>query len=141
MSRENVELVRRIFEASERHDAEAVLELYHPDVEWDASRTQPGIGDFADLYRGRDGVRRFFREWREAWASDEYEYDELIDTGDAVVSVVTQRGRGQASGLEVARTLVGVWTVRDGVVVRAVWFPTREEALRAAGQVDAGNGG
>ena len=85
------------------------------------------------MYRGHEVLRRFFRQWREVWDSDEYDYDELIDAGDAGVSVVTQRGRGHASGLEVARTLAGVWTIRDGRVVRAVWFPTREEALEAAG--------
>ena len=133
MSRENVEVVRRVFEASARGDAETVLALYDPNVEWDASRTQPGLGEFAEVYRGHDGIRHFFRRWREAWDIDEYEYDELIDAGDAVISVVTQRGRGQASGVEIARTLVGVWTVRDGRVLRAVWFPTRDEALEAVG--------
>ena len=133
MSRENVEIVRRVFEASARGDEQAVLALYHPEVEWDASRTQPGFGEFADLYRGHDGLRRFFRRWREVWDTDEYEYNELIDAGNAVVSVGTQHGRGHASGLEIARTLVGLWTVRDGKVVRVVWFPTREEALEAVG--------
>ena len=133
MSRENVEIVRRAFEASARRDADAVLALYDPDVEWDASRTQAG---FADVYRGHDGLRRFFREWREAWDSDEYEYDELIEAGDAVISIATQRGRGQASGLQIARPLVGIWTIRDGKIVRVVWFRTREEALEAAGLLD-----
>jgi ketosteroid isomerase-like protein len=130
MSRENVEIVRRVFEATARRDRDAVLALYDSDVEWDASRTQPGL---ADVYRGHEGLSRFFREWREAWHSDEYEYDELIDAGDAVISIATQRGRGQVSGLKIARTLAGVWTIIDGKIVRVVWFPTREEALEAAG--------
>ena len=130
MSQENVEIVRRAFEASARGDSEGVLALYDPDVEWDASRTQPG---FADVYRGHEGLSRFFREWREAWDSDEYEYDELIDVGDAVISIATQRGRGQTSGLQIARPLVGVWTIRDGKIVRVLWFLTREEALEAVG--------
>jgi len=133
MSRENVELVRRLFEVAARRDADAVLSLYDPDVEWDASRTQPGLGGFGDRYRGHDGLRRFFRAWREAWDSDEYECKELIDAGDAVVSVLTQRGRGQVSGLEVTRALAGVLTIREGKIVRAVWFPTRDEALEAVG--------
>jgi ketosteroid isomerase-like protein len=58
MSRESVEVVRQVFEASARHDAEAVLALYDPQVEWDASRTQPGLGEFADVDRGHEGLRR-----------------------------------------------------------------------------------
>ena len=133
MSRENVEVVRQLFEASARHDAEAVLALYDPQVEWDASRTQPGLGEFADVDRGHEGLRRFFRTWREAWHTDDYECTELIDAGEAVVSVATQQSQGRASGLDVTRPLAGVWTIRKGKVVRVVWFPTREEALQAVG--------
>jgi ketosteroid isomerase-like protein len=47
---------------------------------------------------------------------------------------VTVRGRGRASGIEVeARSGAAVWTMREGKIVRVVWFPTRAEALEAAG--------
>jgi len=29
--------------------------------------------------------------------------------------------------------LAGVWTIHDGKIIRVVWFPTRPEALEAAG--------
>ena len=38
MSRENVELVRRVYEAAARRDSETVYDLYDPDVEWDMTR-------------------------------------------------------------------------------------------------------
>ena len=133
MSQENVEVVRQVFEASARGDRDAVLALYDPDVEWDASRTQPGLGEFADVVHGHEGIREFFRRWREAWGRDEYRSEELIDAGDAVVSVVTQVGEGRASGVPITRLLAGVWTIRDGQIVKVVWFPTRDEALKAAG--------
>ena len=55
MSRENVEAVRRAWEAFARHDNEAIFSLYDPEVE---------IYDvFYDrTYRGLDGVRDYFRE-------------------------------------------------------------------------------
>ena len=133
MSRENVEVVRQVFDAAGRRDGAAVKALYDPDVEWDASRTQPGLGEFSEVSHGYEGIRQFFRRWREAWESDAYQYEELIDAGDAVVSIATQRGRGRASGLEVSRPLAGVWTIREGKVTRVVWFPTRAEALEAVG--------
>jgi ketosteroid isomerase-like protein len=63
----------------------------------------------------------------------EYDYDELIDAGERVISVVTRHGRGRASGAEVDWPLALVWTIRKGKVIRVVWFPTRAEALEAAG--------
>ena len=133
MSQENVKVVRRVFEASARRDGAAVLALYDPDVEWDASRTQPDLGEFSDVTHGYEGIRLFFGRWGEAWDSEEYQPDELIDVGDAVVSVATQRGRGRTSGLEVSRPLAGVWTIRAGKITRVVWFPTRTQALQAVG--------
>jgi ketosteroid isomerase-like protein len=127
VSRENVEIVRRVYEAAARHDSAAVLALYDPQVELDSSRLElvgPG-----GVHRGHEGLRRFFREWHEAWENVEYDYDELIDAGDHVVSVVTRRGRGRASGADVELHVALVWTVRAGQVVRVVWFPSCEEAL------------
>ena len=129
MSRENVEIVRRVYEAAARRDTATVLDLYHPEVELDASRFAIDTG----VYRGHDGLRSLFREWHEAWGSIEYDYEELIDAGERVISVVTRHARGRASGVEVERPFALLWTLREGRVVRVVWFLDRAEALEAAG--------
>ncbi len=134
MSEENVEVVRKLFEAAARHDSEAVLALYDPDIEFDTSRT--GLGGLTQgaIYHGHEGMRRGYREWREGWDSYEEEVEELIDAGEQVITVVTVRARGHASGAEVELPRRGgVWTLRNGRVVRLVFYPTREEALEAAG--------
>jgi ketosteroid isomerase-like protein len=132
MSQENVEIVRRVYEAAARRDPATVLALYDPEVELDPSRLQ-AVGLFDRVYRGHDGLRSFFREWHEAWEGIEYDYDELIDAGERVISVVTRHGRGRTSGAEVDWPLALVWTIRKGKVIRVVWFPTRADALEAAG--------
>ena len=132
MSQENVEVVRRVYDAAARRDAEAVLALYDPEVELDSTRL--GLPDSArELYHGHDGLRRFFGEWHEAWGKIEYDYEELIEAGEQVISVVTRHAHGRASGVEVERSFALVWTLREGKVVRVVWFLTREEALEAVG--------
>jgi len=135
MSQENVEIVRRVYEAVARRDTATVLSLYDPNVEWDGARSRwaevmPGMREF----RGHEALRRFFREYYEMWETFEDDVQELIDAGDHVVCVVSSRGRGRASGLDVEWAgNAGVWTIRDGKVTRVVWFSTREEALAAAG--------
>jgi ketosteroid isomerase-like protein len=79
------------------------------------------------------GFAPFWRQLYEAWESYEHDCHELIDAGDDVVSIVTDRGRGRASGAEVEISAYGVWTIRDGKIVRVVWYPTCDEALEAAG--------
>lgn len=110
MSRENVEIVRRVFEAVARHDTETVLAAY-----------------------GHDGMRKWVRDRYDAWETIEDDCQELIDAGDHVITFVITRGRGRSSGAEVALRHYGVWTLRDGKIVRVSWFQTREEALQAAG--------
>jgi ketosteroid isomerase-like protein len=135
MSEENVEIVRRVYQAAARRDSAATLALYDPDVEWDISHA-PARELIAGShhYAGHEGLQRFFREWHEAWENVEADYEELIDVGENVVSVETTRGRGRRSGVEVDLTHSAVWTIRTGKIVRVVWFATRAEALEAAGQ-------
>ena len=135
MSQANVEIVRRVYDAVARHDTATVLAAYDPEVEWDFSRS-PFEGLLRQgVYRGHEGLRSFILErYEEAWGEAEDVCEELIDAGDEhVVSVVTSRGRGRASGAEVELTHAGLWAIREGKITRVVWFPTRAEALEAAG--------
>jgi ketosteroid isomerase-like protein len=135
MSRENVEIVRRVYDAAAQRDSATVFSLYDPEVEWDGSRSRwaevmPGEAQ----WRGHEALRSFFGRYYEIWESFEDDLQELIDAGDQVISVVNSRGRGRASGLDVEWAgNAGVWTIRDGKVVRVVWFPSRNEALEAVG--------
>jgi ketosteroid isomerase-like protein len=134
MSQENVEIVREVYEASARGDSAAVFELYDPAVEWDASRApMPRLIGGGRILHGHDGLRTFFRERNAIWGEIEDAPKELIDAGDQVVSADIERGRGRSSGVEVEMTQYAVWTIRNEKIVRVVWFPTRREALDAAG--------
>jgi ketosteroid isomerase-like protein len=130
MSQENVEVVRQVYEAASQREAKTVFALYDPNVELDARRL--GVGDLG-AYHGHDGLRRLFAELYEAWGEIDYSYDELIDAGDHVVSIVTRHARGRASGVDLEQPFAVLWTLRDRKVIRVVWFSARADALNAAG--------
>ena len=130
MSAENVEIVRRMCEAYARRDWDAATEALDPDIVWDAS-TYTSWPD-SPAFRGREGVRDFFRRFLGTWESYEVEFSEFIDAGDAVVAVVHDRGIGKGSGVEVSRTFAQLWRVRDGKAVEFTAYPDREAALAAA---------
>src|SRR5687767_462501 len=132
MGQENVEVVRRLYDAAARRDNEAVYAIYHPEIVWDASRTQRG-GMTGQIVRGHSALKGWLREWYGAWENIQDDLEELRDTGPEVISVMTQRGSGRGSGVEVADRLATIWAVCDGRIVRATWFPTLGEALEAAG--------
>jgi ketosteroid isomerase-like protein len=134
VSEENVQIVRRVYEAAARRDPEAVLSLYDPEVEWDTSHhPMAQISSGLGIRHGHEELRSWFRDWYEAFEDFEHELRELIDTGERVVSVGIDRGRGRGSGLVIDRQIAGVWTIRNGKVARVVWFASRDEALEAVG--------
>lgn len=133
MPQETVEIVRRVYDAGARRDVAAVLALYDPEVEWDISHSPARELMGRRVYHGHDGLRSFFREWYEAWETVQPDLDELFDAGEHVISAEITRGRGRASGVEVELPHHAVWTIRNGRIIRVVWFGTREEALEAAG--------
>jgi hypothetical protein len=60
MSQENVDAVRRAWEAFERHDNEAIFPLYGPEVEVQ--------NQFLDrVYQGLPGVQEYFRDLLAVW--------------------------------------------------------------------------
>jgi len=137
MSQENVEIVRGVYEAVARGDTRAVLAAYDPEVEWEFSGSPFRNMCKQVVYRGHDDIRSFIRErYEEAWENIEDHLDELIDAGEQVISVITTQGRGLASGAEVAQTHAGVWTIREGKIVRVAWVGSRDEALEATGLRD-----
>jgi ketosteroid isomerase-like protein len=130
MSEENVEMVRRAFEAYAQGDLDRAVADFAPDCVYTASGAIPGrSGDF----RGPEGYREFFGWLRSEFDDADAEIDELIDVGDQVVVGSTLRGRGRQSGAEAHVTFWQIWTVEDGRFVRGQGFMNRAEALEAAG--------
>ena len=132
MSEENVEIVRRVYEAAARRDPATVLALYDPEVEWDWTRVS-GLFGQGGLYRGREALQRWFREWSDGLDQIHYEAEEIVEANDHVLSKSNMRARGRASGIEVDSTLYAVWTIREGKIVEVVWSSNQAEALEAAG--------
>lgn len=130
MSQENVEVVRRAWEAYMGRDNEAALALYHPKIEadWTASGV-PGFG----VYRGMEGIQEMFRDWHTAFGEFSNEVEEWIDAGDHVIAMVRQHGRGRLSGVPVEMLEAHVWTIRDGKLWRLRVYPSRSQALEGIG--------
>jgi hypothetical protein len=66
MSEENVEVVRRLFDAAARRDSAAVFDIYDAYIVWDASRTERGAMA-GRVVLGREALLRWLREWYEPW--------------------------------------------------------------------------
>ncbi|MBA2763668.1 MAG: nuclear transport factor 2 family protein [Thermoleophilaceae bacterium] len=136
MSQENVEIVRQVVEANRSDDlVEARIEadivaLWDPSCEW--TRVTAAVDP--QIYRGHDGLRRYFSDMADSWAEWRNELEEVFEVGtDTVVAVVRSRLTGKASGVPIEAGLAVVFVLSQGKVLRGQAYPSRQEALEAVG--------
>jgi uncharacterized protein len=129
MSQENMELVRQRFDAFNRGDLAAMIELTDPAaVWWDRADDPWG----ATPHRGRDACMQHLAEILQD-AELQAEPQEFIDAGDSVVVGVHLVGRGRTSGAAFEEHEFHVFTLRDGKVTETREYRDRAEALEAVG--------
>jgi ketosteroid isomerase-like protein len=85
------------------------------------------------FYPRLDGLRACWLDWLEPWATYRTEIEELIDAGDQVLVIGRDYGRRELGAPEVRLTFAASWTIRDGRIVRAEFYPDRAEAFDAVG--------
>jgi len=130
MSQENVEIIRRGFEAWEQGDLEAHLRLVHEDIV--CSRVAPLINP--KTYHGLQGYLEFAGEWLAPYDDLKFLPNEYIDaSGDRVVVKVPQEGRLAGSDRVVKGTFWFLMTLHDGKLTRVEIYGDRDQALEAAG--------
>ena len=134
MSAENVELVRRIYDAVARRDADTPFEIYAEDIVWDISGSARGsmIGE-RPVAHGHAGVRRGWSDLVDAFGEVDFELEEVVDLGDQVLVTVRDHAVGRTSGAPVHSGHFALWTLAGGKVTRLQVFDDREPAERAAG--------
>ena len=98
MSRENVAIAKRIYEARNRGDVDAVLADCDPEVTW-----HPHLATLGGIpIRGHDGVREYMASLQEDWIGFRHEPEEFIDAGGGtVVALLHTYARGRESGADV----------------------------------------
>jgi ketosteroid isomerase-like protein len=136
MSQENAEILRRVYEAFNRWGIHPrgernpeIPPLLHPEVEFHTYAGAPEAG----VYRGREAVIAYHERVFGQFESVRIELDELLSAGDRVVVISRQHTVPRGSEAEIVQQVVDVWTIRDGLLAERKAFPTRAEALEAAG--------
>ena len=120
------EVVRRMYELFDAGDHEAAAAMLDPDVEWDTSAAPTGV-----RARGTEAALRDFRSMLEAWEEYGSDVERVVESGDRVVVVVRNRGRGVAGGVPIEARRAHLWRLRDGVPVAMRLYLDPDEALAA----------
>lgn len=135
MAPENLDVVRRSFQALARGDFEAAFAEHAPDTEWRTASDEPD----SQKYRGIEGLRRLVASLAEPW-EDRFErsveLESFISRGPWVVVPWRARLHGRGSGLEIEVFETYAVLVRAGKIVRVDEYRTTEEALEAVRAYD-----
>ena len=129
MSRENIEVVRRVLDAWEQGDGSRVIEGLDPAVEL---VTDPGWPE-QGIISGPEEVLRFLEDYREAFESRATTVEKVVDGRDRVVVRVVDTVTGRASGVPTENAFSVAYTLRRGKIARIEYFWDHTEALHAAG--------
>lgn len=128
VSRQDVELVRRAYEAYSRGDLAAAGSAYSQDTLWDVSRFRPDV----ETHSGQEELSKSIGSWRETWTEHSFALEQAVDGGDCVVAVIQESGRGKASGAPVTIRYGQVIRVRGGKIVETVVYRDPKDAFDAA---------
>jgi ketosteroid isomerase-like protein len=126
----NTDLLRAGYDAWNRGDLDAWLELLDPDI---VIRTSGAFPDFAPEYRGLERAGKFWRQMLEPWEEFRIEVEQIEEEGDIVAAGIRFVARGRDSGVDVELRFGSGIRVRDGVAVELVnrrSFEQVREALR-----------
>jgi ketosteroid isomerase-like protein len=126
MPKENVELVRRVYEGWSRGDF-SETDAFHPEIEFE-------MVDWPHqtMVRGIDAMRDTWRATLSAWEGFRAVPTEYIDRGRNVLVLNRIEGSGKESGAGVGADTATLWTVEDGKVVRLALYWDTAAARDAA---------
>src|SRR4029079_1884826 len=130
MSQENVELVRRAFDAFNRRDLSAFLALCHPDVEFVTYAMQLEGGD---PYRGHEGIRDWWEGLLAVYPDFRADIEDIQDLGDLIITRARMHGRVFESAVRRDQECWEGGRPRDGRVIGWHWFSNEAAAREAAG--------
>ena len=113
--KQNVDLVRRHYEAFNRNDLDGIAATLHPEVELFSGDELGGAGE---RYGGRDDVMKFFAEIKQLVADNTIEVLSMEAKADRVESSVRLRGMLRSSELTGSLPALHFFTIRDGLIAR-----------------------
>jgi ketosteroid isomerase-like protein len=125
----NVELVRAGYEAINREGPDAAQRFMDPGIVLDMPQ---GLID-AGSYHGREALMRVWHAYFDEFDEFRWDVERLFGVDERVFLRVRERGRGRQSGAEVDWQRWWVYTLRDGLIVRAEFYADEASALEAMG--------
>lgn len=122
--------MQRMIEAFNSGDLERIVALAHPDFQ---AVVPPELSTEPDVYRGEDGLRRYFESFADAMEEIRFQPERVWDAEEALVVEMRMTARGKQTGIPVEQRFAQKWVIREGRASAIHTFPSLAQALSAAG--------
>lgn len=117
MSRENVSVVKGMYEAFAKGDMPTIIAALDPQVEW--WEAESFIYDDGNPYIGPDVVLKgVFMRIGSEWENFAVSADEVLDAGDTTIGHGYYSGTYRTNGKRVRAQFAHFFTFRDGKIVK-----------------------
>ena len=134
MSQENVEVMRRANALFNAGEWDALLELYHPDVELRDLQHAP---DVPEVLRGPDALNLVVATWTEVYDEFGAQVYDYIDAHPWVICDTRWHGKVKGSEIPIDLHVADAYEVKDGKIARAInSYPDVATALKAVGPAE-----
>ena len=127
----NVEIVQNLYSAFAKGDVPAVLEKFHPKIEWNEAENFPYADGNPDIgpQTGLEGVfARLGAEW-EYWNLTEQTYYEA-NSGEIIVTG-RYKAKNKMTAKEINVQFVHMWTLEDGMVTKFQQYADTYQVVEA----------
>ncbi len=129
MSKENVEVVKKLFEAVERRDRTWVLGAYDENIRIREADSLPYGGE----YHGLEGALEHAQGYRKVWdnlqtAAERNLSPTFLDAGDTVVVLWRQRAANGKQKFD--SSAASVYKLRDGKIIESEMFQDTAAVLQ-----------
>lgn len=132
MSDENVRIVRGMYEAFARGDAQAVVEALDPEVEW--REAENFIYSDRNPYLGPEAVLHgVFARMAADWEGFVVAPLDILDAGATVIGYGHYSGTYRATGQSVRAQFAHFFTIHEGKVVKFQQYTDTLQFARAVG--------
>ena len=111
---QNIEIVKRGYEAFGRGDINGLLALCAENVEWVSSG--PSEMPTAGIRRGREQVAQFFKAVDQVFEIQRFEPKQFIAQGEQVVVLGDDTAKVKATGKVLTEEWAHAFTIRDGKI-------------------------
>jgi ketosteroid isomerase-like protein len=128
MSKQSVEIVRRILASVNQANWDEAVAAFAPDA---AVTVEPDVSPNPDSYRGSDRIRWFWESVARAWSNVKVELQSIEFIEGQVIADILLTMTGRSTRVEVRSFQTHLFCIRDGRVVSLRMFGERDHALDA----------